>query len=147
MYANSDSLGELWFAPAGLNRAILTGVRRLAWNPDKGSRDLLYPAQINSIVSFTGQGKVIWGNRTLLDKGSSFQSINVRRLFIHLRKNILKASKYYIFEQIDDITFAQLRNTIEPFLKTVKGRRGIEEYKIVLDETLNTPETRARNEV
>lgn len=146
IYARSDRQGELWFSPAGLNRAVLSGVRKLAWNPGKGARDQLYPEQINPIVSFSGQGKVIWGNRTLLNKGSAFQSINIRRLFIHMRKNVTKAARNYVFEQIDDITFTNIRNEIEPLLKSIRSRRGIEKYEIVF-EGLNTSETRIKGEL
>lgn len=147
IYARSDVQGEKWFSAGGLNRGILTNIRRLAWNPGQSDRDLLYVNQINPIVSFSGQGKVVWGNITALDKGSVFQFINIRRLFIELRTRITQAARYFIFEQIDDLTFVQLRNTIEPFLKTVRGRRGIQSFSIELGDELNTPETRARGEI
>jgi len=147
LFANTDNVSDAWWAPAGLNRAILTGVRRLAWNPNLGERDLLYQSGLNPICSFSGQGKVVWGQKTLLDKSSAFNRINVRRLFLVLSKSISKASKYFIFEQNDEITWMLMTNMIEPFLRDVKGRRGIYEYKVVIDETNNTAERIDRNEL
>lgn len=147
IFANTDNVSDPWFAPAGLNRAILTNVRRLAWNPKQGERDLLYQNGINPIVSFSGQGKVLWGQKTLLDKSSAFNRINVRRLFLVLEKAISKASKYFLFEQNDQISWLLMRNMINPFLEDIKGRRGLYDYLVVVDETNNTPERIDRNEM
>jgi hypothetical protein len=147
IYAHTDNVNDPWWAPAGLNRAILTGVRRLAWNPALGHRDLLYKNGINPIVSFAGQGKVIWGQKTMLDKPSSFDRVNVRRLFIVLEKAISTASKYFLFEPNDEITRLQLKSMIEPFLRDVQARRGIYEFQVICDETNNTPERIDRNEL
>lgn len=146
-YANTDDLRDPWWAPAGLNRSILTGVRRLAFNPDQGERDLLYKNGVNPIVSFSGQGKVVWGQKTLLDKSSAFDRVNVRRLFLVLEKAISKASKYFVFEMNDRITWFQMTNMIQPYLREVQGRRGIYAFKVVIDETTNTPERIDRNEL
>jgi len=91
IYANTDDVTDPWFAPAGLNRAIISNVRKLAWNPSKGYRDILYKNGINPIVSFAGQGKVVWGQKNLLDKSSAFNRVNVRRLFMILAKAISTA--------------------------------------------------------
>ena len=147
IYAKTDDVADPWWAPAGLNRAILTGVRRLAWNPALGHRDLLYKNGLNPIVSFAGQGKVIWGQKTMLDKSSSFNRVNVRRLFIVLEKAISTAAKYFLFEPNDQITRNQLKNMIEPFLRDVKARRGIYDFDVICDETNNTPERIDRNEL
>jgi phage tail sheath protein FI len=147
LFANTDNVADAWWAPAGLNRAIITGVRRLAWNPNQGERDLLYQNGINPVCSFAGQGKVVWGQKTLLDKSSAFNRINVRRLFLVLSKAISKASKYFIFEQNDEITWMLMTNMIEPFLRDVKGRRGIYDFWVVINETNNTPERIDRNEL
>lgn len=147
LYANTDAQQDPWWAPAGLNRTILTGVRRLAWNPDLGERDLLYKNGINPIVSFSGQGKVVWGQKTLLDKSSAFNRVNVRRLFLVLQKAISKASKYFVFEMNDNVTWLQMTNMIEPFLRDVQGRRGIYDFKVQIDEVVNTPERIDRNEL
>ena len=147
IYAKTDYTRDAWWAPAGLNRAILTGIRRLAWNPKLGHRDILYKYGINPIVSFAGQGKVIWGQKTMLDKSSAFNRVNVRRLFIVLEKAISTAAKYFLFEFNDRITRAQLVSMIEPFLRDVQQRRGVYDYKVVCDETNNTPERIDRNEL
>lgn len=147
IFANTDNVADAWWAPAGLNRAVLTGVRRLAWNPKQGERDLLYKNGLNPVCSFSGQGKVAWGQRTLLDKSSAFNRINVRRLFLVLSKAISKASKYFVFEQNDEVTWMLMTNMIEPFLRDVKGRRGIYDFRVVIDETNNTPERIDRNEL
>lgn len=147
IYAHTDNVNDPWWAPAGLNRAILNGVRRLAWNPALGHRDLLYKNGLNPIVSFAGQGKVIWGQKTMLDKPSSFNRVNVRRLFIVLEKAISTAAKYFLFEPNDEITRIQLKNMIEPFLRDVQSRRGIYDFQVICDETNNTPERIDRNEL
>lgn len=147
IYAHTDDVSDPWWAPAGLNRALLTSVRRLAWNPKLGDRDILYKNGINPIVSFAGQGKVVWGQKTLLDKSSAFNRVNVRRLFIVLEKAISTAAKYFLFEPNDEITRAQLVNMVNPFLRDVKARRGVYDYRVICDETNNTPERIDRNEL
>lgn len=147
IYANTDDVAEAWFAPAGLNRAILRQVRKLAWNPVLGERDILYKNGINPIVSFAGQGKVIWGQKTMLDKNSAFNRVNVRRLFIILAKAISTALKFFLFEPNDTFTRLQIINLIDPFLRDVVARRGIFDYLIVCDERNNTPERIDRNEL
>ena len=147
IYANTDTVSDPWFAPAGLNRAILGNVRRLAWNPTRGNRDLLYKNGINPIVSFAGQGKVVWGQKTQLDKESAFNRINVRRLFIILEKSISTAAKYFLFEPNDDLTRMILVNMIDPFLRDVRARRGVYDYMVVCDSTNNTAERIDRNEL
>lgn len=147
IYANTDDVSDPWWAPAGLNRALLTNIRRLAWNPTLGQRNILYKNGINPIVSFAGQGKVVWGQKTLLDKESAFNRVNVRRLFIVLEKAISTAAKYFLFEPNDDLTRLLLVNMIDPFLRDVRSRRGIYDFMIVCDETNNTPERIDRNEL
>jgi hypothetical protein len=147
IYVNTDDVSDPWFAPAGLNRALLSNVRRLAWNPTLGQRDILYKAGVNPIVSFSGQGKVLWGQKTLLDKESAFNRINVRRLFIVLEKAISTAAKYFLFEPNDDLTRLLLINMIDPFLRDVRSRRGIYDYMVVCNESNNTPERVDRNEL
>jgi hypothetical protein len=147
IYANTDYVADPWFAPAGLNRAILTNVRKLAWNPTEGERNILYKAKINPIVSFSGQGKVIWGQKTQLSKSSAFDRVNVRRLFIVLEKSISTAARYFLFDPNDEVTRAQLVNMIDPFLRDTQARRGVYEYLIVCDTTNNTTERIDRNEL
>jgi phage tail sheath protein FI len=147
IYANTDDVSEPWFAPAGLNRAILNNIRKLGWNPKKGERDILYKNGMNPIVSFPGQGKVIWGQKNMLDKNSAFNRINVRRLFIIIGKAVSTALKYFLFEPNDSFTRLAIINMIDPFLRDVVARRGIFDYLIVCDERNNTPERIDRNEL
>lgn len=147
IYANTDDVTDPWFAPAGLNRAILSNIRKLAWNPSKGHRDILYKNGLNPIVSFAGQGKVVWGQKNLLDKSSAFNRVNVRRLFMILAKAISTALKYFLFEPNDNFTRLQIINMIEPFLRDVKARRGIYDFMVVCDSRNNTAERIDRNEL
>ena len=147
IYANTDDVTDPWFAPAGLNRGIITNIRKLAFNPNQGKRDIMYKNGINPIVSFAGQGKVVWGQKTMLDKSSAFNRVNVRRLFIILEKSIATAVKYFLFEPNDTFTRLQLINMIEPFLRDVKSRRGIYDFLVVCDSSNNTPERIDRNEL
>jgi hypothetical protein len=147
IYANTDDVSDPWFAPAGLNRGILTNIRKLAFNPNQARRDIMYKNGINPIVSFAGQGKVIWGQKTYLDKNSAFNRVNVRRLFIVLEKAISTAVKYFLFEPNDTFTRLQLINMIEPFLRDVRSRRGIYDFLVVCDGTNNTAERIDRNEL
>jgi hypothetical protein len=147
IFVNTDDTTEPWYAPAGLNRSQLRDVKELAWNPLQAQRDLLYKYRINPIVGFSGQGQVVWGQKTLLDKESAFNRINVRRLFMILEKAIATAAKYYLFEPNDSTTRMLLVNMIDPFLRDVKSRRGIYRFQVVCDETNNTPERIDRNEL
>tara|TARA_R100000005_G_C4993743_1_gene200732 strand:+ start:596 stop:2434 length:1839 start_codon:yes stop_codon:yes gene_type:complete len=136
--ANTDNVADAWFSPAGLNRGGLRSVTKLAFNPNQASRDDLYKNNINPIVSFPGQGILLFGDKTGQSKASAFDRINVRRLFIVLEKAIATASKFQLFELNDEFTRAQFRNLVEPFLRDVKGRRGITDFLVVCDETNNT---------
>jgi hypothetical protein len=136
--ANTDQVAETWFSPGGFNRGQLRGVTKLAFNPSKIQRDELYKAGINPIVTFPGQGTVLFGDKTLQAKPSAFDRINVRRLFITLEKAIATAAKFQLFELNDEFTRASFRNLVEPFLRDVQGRRGITDFLVVCDETNNT---------
>lgn len=147
IYANTDDVAEAWFAPAGLNRGQINNVRKLAWNPVKGERDILYKNGLNPLVSFPGQGKVVWGQKNMLDKSSAFNRVNVRRLFIIIGKAISTALKYFLFEPNDTFTRLAIINMIDPFLRDIVARRGIFDYMIVCDERNNTAERIDRNEL
>ena len=136
--ANTDRVAESWFSPGGFNRGQLRNITKLAYNPKKADRDELYKAGINPIVSFPGQGVVLFGDKTLQSKPSAFDRINVRRLFITLEKAIATAAKFQLFELNDEFTRATFRNLVEPFLRDVQGRRGITDFLVVCDETNNT---------
>ena len=138
--ANTDSVADPWFSPAGLNRGQLRGVSRLAYNPTQTDRDELYKGRVNPLVSFPGEGTILFGDKTALARASAFDRINVRRLFIVLQKAIATAAKFQLFELNDEFTQAQFRNLVEPFLRDVQGRRGITDFLVVCDETNNTPE-------
>jgi len=136
--ANADLVADAWFSPAGFTRGNVRNVTKLAWNPNQAQRDALYKTGVNPIVTFPGQGTVLFGDKTIQAKPSAFDRINVRRLFIVLEKAVSTASKASLFEFNDEFTRAQFRNMVEPFLRDVKGRRGITDFKVVCDGTNNT---------
>ena len=138
--ANTDSIADAWFSPAGFTRGQLLGVTKIAFNPKQADRDTLYKARVNPITSFPGQGIVLYGDKTAQSKPSAFDRINVRRLFIVLEKAVATAAKYQLFEFNDDFTRAMFRNMVEPFLRDVKGRRGLTDFAVVCDGTNNTGE-------
>ena len=144
--ARTDTVADSWFSPAGFNRGIVRGAVKLAFNPTKAQRDQLYPARINPVATFPGQGTILFGDKTGLTTPSAFDRINVRRLFIVLEKAISTASKFQLFESNDEFTRANFRNIVEPFLREVQGRRGITDFQVVCDETNNTGEVIDRNE-
>jgi len=144
--ARTDLVADSWFSPAGFNRGVIRGAVKLAFNPNKTQRDELYRARVNPVVTFPGQGTVLFGDKTGLSAPSAFDRINVRRLFITLEKAISTASKFQLFEFNDEFTRAQFRNIVEPFLRDVQGRRGITDFLVVCDETNNTAAVIDRNE-
>ena len=144
--ARTDLVADSWFSPAGLNRGIVRGAVKLAFNPTKTQRDELYRARVNPVATFPGQGTVLFGDKTGLTAPSAFDRINVRRLFITLEKAISTASKFQLFEFNDEFTRANFRNIVEPFLREVQGRRGITDFRVICDETNNTGDVIDRNE-
>ena len=144
--ARTDYTNDPWWSPGGYNRGQIKNVVRLAHNPDKTNRDTLYKAGINPVVSFPGQGVVLYGDKTMQTKPSAFDRINVRRLFIVLEKAIATAAKFQLFEFNDSFTRAQFKNLVEPFLRDVQGRRGIVDFRVKCDDTNNTGEVIDRNE-
>ena len=144
--ARSDLLRDPWFSPAGFSRGQYLGITKLAFNPKQGSRDDLYRARINPIVTFPGQGTVLFGDKTALTTPSAFDRINVRRLFIVLEKAIAAAAQAQLFEFNDAFTRAQFRSAVEPFLRDVKNRRGLVDFSVICDETNNTDTVIDRNE-
>ena len=136
----TDSIRDPWYSPAGYNRGQIKNAVKLAWNPSKTYRDALYAAGINPVVSFPGQGIVLFGDKTLQTKPSAFDRINVRRLFIVLEKSIARAAQFSLFEFNDEYTRAQFVAMVTPFLRDIQGRRGITDFKVVCDTTNNTPQ-------
>jgi hypothetical protein len=137
---NTDTVRDPWFSPAGFNRGQIKNAIKLAWNPNKTQRDVLYAAGVNPVVSFPGQGIVLFGDKTLQNKPSAFDRINVRRLFIVLEKSIAQAAQFSLFEFNDEFTRAQFVSLVTPFLRDVQGRRGIYDFRVVCDTTNNTPQ-------
>lgn len=144
--ARTDQERDPWYSPGGLNRGIIKNIVKLSWNPNKTDRDGLYVSGINPVVTFQGEGTVLFGDKTLLAKPSAFDRINVRRLFIVLEKAIARASRYSLFEFNDQFTRAQFVAMVEPYLRDVQGRGGITDFRVVCDETNNTGEVIDRNE-
>jgi hypothetical protein len=138
--ARSDSIRDPWFSPAGFTRGQVKNLVKLAFSPNKVERDLLYKNDVNPIVTFPGQGTILYGDKTLLGRSSAFDRINVRRLFIVLEKAIATASNSALFEFNDEFTRAQFKNLVEPYLREVQGRRGIFDFRVVCDDTNNTAE-------
>lgn len=142
----TDTTNDAWWSPGGFNRGQIKNVVKLAYNPRLADRDILYKAGVNPVVTFPGQGTILYGDKTLLAKPSAFDRINVRRLFIVLEKAISTAAKYTLFEFNDDFTRSQFKNAVNPYLRGIKGRRGITDFLVVCDSTNNTPDVIDRNE-
>jgi len=138
--ARTDNDRDPWYSPGGLSRGQIKNLIKLAYNPSKAERDTLYVKGINPVVTFPGEGTVLFGDKTLLNKPSVFDRINVRRLFIVLEKSIARAARSSLFEFNDSFTRAQFVGIVEPFLRTVQGRRGITDFRVVCNETNNTPD-------
>jgi hypothetical protein len=135
-----------WFSPAGSRRGQYLGITSIAYTPTKGQRDTLYKASVNPIANIPGQGVLLYGDKTGLSRPSAFDRINVRRLFLILERAIGRAAQQVLFEFNDEFTRAEFVNIIEPVLREIKGRRGITDFRVVADETNNTPEVIDRNE-
>ena len=144
--ARTDNIADPFFSPAGYNRGQIRGAVKLAFNPNQAQRDELYKARVNPVVTFPGQGSVLFGDKTAQAKPSAFDRINVRRLFIVLEKAISTAAKFQLFEFNDEFTRAQFRNLVEPFLRDIQGRRGITEFSVVCDDSNNTADVIDRSE-
>ena len=146
LMAQSDFNTAPWFSPAGLRRGQYFGAVDIAHSPVKAERDRLYRANVNPIANIPGSGITLFGDKTMLRRPSAFDRINVRRLFLTLERAISRAAKSVLFEFNDEFTRAEFVNIVEPFLREVKGRRGITDFRVVCDATNNTPEIIDRNE-
>ena len=136
--ARAEFTNDARFSPAGLNRGFYKNVVKLHFNPSQAERDELYKSRVNPVVTFKGQGTLLFGDKTALSKPSAFDRINVRRLFIVLEKAIATAAKFQLFEFNDDFTRANFVAAVEPFLADVKSRRGMTDFKVVCDASNNT---------
>ncbi len=135
LMAETDLERAAWFSPGGRS---LKNVIKLAWKSKKSERDILYPLGVNSVTTFPGEGAILYGDRTMLRRPSAFDRINVRRLFIILRKTISRAARSFLFELNTEFTRERFKNTVIPFLEEVQGRQGITDFLVVCDETNNT---------
>ena len=147
VYARTDAATQPWFAPAGLTRGVINNITDLAFNPNQKQRDYLYTISLNPVVFFSGDGYVIYGQKTLQDKPSAFDRVNVRRLFLVLERSVQKTLQYYVFEPNTEFTRTRVRNSITPILDLAKNTQGLYDYQVVVDERNNTPEVIDRNEM
>lgn len=146
LMAATDNNYGAWYSPAGYRRGALLGVANLAYNPSKADRDALYKVGINPIANIPGQGITLFGDKTHFMKPSAFDRINVRRLFLVVERAVERAAQNVLFEFNDEFTRAEFVNVVEPFLREIKGRRGITDFRVVCDETNNTAAVIDRNE-
>lgn len=146
IFAKTAETNDTWWASAGLNRGILRNVNDLAISPKETYRDKLYKGQVNAIANFLGEGRVVWGQKTLQTKPSAFDRANVRLLFIYMEKAIARSAKYIVFEPNDSLTRTIFTNQVEPFLEDIKGRRGVYDFLVDVGDKVNTPERIDRNE-
>ena len=144
--AATDNNAAPWVSPAGTRRGNYLGITSLAYSPTKAQRDTLYKAAINPIANIPGQGVMLYGDKTHMNRPSAFDRINVRRLFTSLEKAIGEFAKASLFELNDEFTRAEFVNNVEPLLREVKGRRGLTDFKVVCDESNNTASVIDRNE-
>ena len=135
-----------WFSPAGQQRGIINNAIKLAYNPDKAQRDLLYPKRVNSVITQRGIGTLLFGDKTGLGYASAFDRINVRRLFLTIEQALQKAAEAQLFELNDELTRANFRNIVEPYLRDVQAKRGLYGFLVICDTTNNTPDVIDNNE-
>ena len=146
LMAMTDRNRAPWFSPAGARRGGYLGITSISYSPTKTQRDTLYKASVNPIANIPGQGTLLFGDKTMLNRSSAFDRINVRRLFLVLERAIARAAEQVLFEFNDEFTRAEFVNIIEPVLREVKGRRGITDFRVVADDTNNTAAVIDRNE-
>jgi phage tail sheath protein FI len=145
VYAYNDNVAAEWFAPAGLNRGGIPGAQKVKSRLPIATRDELYENKVNPIATFPGVGIVAWGQKTLQDKASALDRINVRRLLIALKKFIASSSKFLVFEQNTEATRNRFLSIVNPYLASVQERQGLHAFRVVMDETNNTPDVIDRN--
>ena len=135
-----------WYSPAGQQRGVLNNAIKLAYNPTKTQRDRLYPIRINSIVNQPGVGIILFGDKTALGYASAFDRINVRRLFLTVEQALERTAQAQLFELNDPLTRANFVNIVEPYLRDIQAKRGVYDFRVICDETNNTPEVIDNNE-
>ena len=146
MMARTALLAFPWFSPAGQQRGVLNNAVKLAYNPSKAQRDRLYPKRINSFITSPGAGTFLFGDKTALGYQSAFDRINVRRLFLTIEQALERAAQAQLFELNDDLTRANFRNIVDPYLRDVQAKRGLIDYLVICDSTNNTPDVIDNNE-
>ena len=144
--AATDANAAPWFSPAGQRRGQYFGVTALSYSPTKAERDTLYKAGVNPVANIPGQGILLFGDKTFLNRPSAFDRVNVRRLFLVMERAIAAAARNVMFEFNDEFTRAEFVNIVEPFLREIQGRRGITDFKVVCDATNNGAAVVDRNE-
>ena len=145
IYASNDAVAAEWFAPAGLNRGGIVGAISVLNRLTHAERDELYEGKVNPIAQFPGEGIVAFGQKTLQDKASALDRINVRRLLIKVKKFIASTSRYLVFEQNTSQTRGKFLNTVNPYLEGIQQRQGLYAFRVVMDESNNTPDVIDRN--
>ena len=135
-----------WFSPAGQQRGVINNAVKLAYNPNKAQRDRLYPARINSFITTPGLGTLLFGDKTALGYASAFDRINVRRLFLTIEQALQRAAEAQLFELNDELTRANFRNIVEPYLRDIQAKRGLYGFSVICDTTNNTPDVIDNNE-
>ena len=145
IYASNDAVAAEWFAPAGLNRGGIVGAISVLNRLTHAERDELYEGKINPIAQFPGEGIVAFGQKTLQDKASALDRINVRRLMIKVKKYIASTSRYLVFEQNTAETRNRFLNIVNPYLESIQQRQGLYAFRVVMDDSNNTPDVIDRN--
>jgi hypothetical protein len=146
LMARTNVTGFPWFSPAGQQRGVLNNAIKLAYNPSKAQRDLLYKARVNSVINQPGVGILLFGDKTALSYASAFDRINVRRLFLTVEQSLQRAAQSQLFELNDQTTRANFVNIVEPYLRDVQAKRGVYDFLVICDETNNTPDVIDNNE-
>lgn len=144
--AYTDFVADPWFSPAGQNRGLIKNCIKVAVNPNKTLQGTLYQHNVNFVISKKGQGFLLFGDKTHLIRPSAFDRINVRRMFIVVEKSVATAAQFMLFENNTDLTRRQFVAMVEPFLRDVQGRNGLEDFRIIADDTVNTPQVISANE-
>ena len=147
VFAYNDNIAAEWFAPAGLNRGGIPGAIQAKTRLTRSNRDELYENKVNPIATFPGQGIVAWGQKTLQKKASALDRINVRRLLIAMKKFVASSSRYLVFEQNTEATRNRFLNIVNPYLASVQERQGLYAFRVVMDDTNNTPDVIDRNQL
>jgi phage tail sheath protein FI len=147
VFAYNDSVSEPWFAPAGINRGGLSNVIRAEWKLNQSQRDTLYSGKVNPIATFPGVGTVVYGQKTLQTKASALDRVNVRRLLIALKSYISQVAQNLVFEQNSIATRNQFLSQVNPYLASVQQRQGLYAFRVIMDDSNNTPDVIDRNQL